>query len=66
MKINKNRRAVRGVRCAACGVRCAVRGLRCECIIVVDVSPPFEGGVALFVDYEVNTKIISGPGWLIL
>jgi hypothetical protein len=29
------------------------------------VSPPFEGGVAGIVDYQIFTTLISRPGWLI-
>ena len=31
-----------------------------------DMRLAFEGGVALIIDYEMITKLISGPGWLIL
>jgi hypothetical protein len=33
---------------------------------LVKLSPPFEGGVAGTIDYQVYISFISRPGWLIL
>ena len=32
---------------------------------LLEVSPPFEGGVAGTIDYMIYTKLYTRPGWLI-